>query len=294
MEQDQSTTTVTATFPHEENDTIVFQPLEILNAITSGISAVANVLIVYVIFRYSTMRTKPNIYLANWCICNFLVMILAPPTLKIFEIFDSASEDFVCFWEESLYGFLVGNLMFVVIYLLDWYIVTYCKQGCSVTCRNVSIYIIIITWIIILGLTIASITFCLQNLSQPLTLACFIFGFFIVFIVIILVYILRFIQKRMSSIVLEKSTIELILVSSYFLCWLLNWVSLYMQLFLRLYINEDFESMTFFIGYSNAWIMVILLYYFDKSFKVCFRNTFRLKLEDFDSNRSNNKDTVVL
>jgi len=158
-------------------------------------------------------------------------------------------------------------------------VATYTSTSCSTRCLRGYLFIIALVWLVVISISVASVTLCELNLSYPIAMVCYLIGYLLIFIAIIAIYILRFVKIKFFHKASEKSKLELIVVTSFFLCWLPNWILLYGRLFLRFYLSEDYESFTSFVGYSHAWIMLVLLYFCDHSFRLHARKVFRCKEE---------------
>lgn len=260
-------------------------PMDILNVTTSLVSAIANIVIVYLILRHKLLRTRSNLYLANLSICNLAVMLLVPTSLNLFGITDDFSYECMCGWEESLYGILFGNSLFALIVLVNWYVVSYVKCSCAIRCKYSYFMVMFGAWILILCVSIASVLFCIQSLSYPLALACFIIAYIVMSLSTVVIHIIKWVKGRFYN-QNPDSSVELIVVSAYFLCWMPNWLFMYAQFLLHYFLSSVIQNLTYFLGYSFGWLMFFLLFYYDKSFRLFVKKSLGCNVEE-ESNEEN-------
>lgn len=253
----------------------------------------ANILIIYVIARNSALRTRPNAYLANWCISSCIILLLAPTQMSLFGSTEDLSYELLCVTEESQYGMFIPNLLFVLVLFLEWYSGSY-GRPCCLTSRLGLCAIIVLIWIVALMISAASATFCILDMSYPLSLISFNLVYISVFVVILFVHILRIIMIKVFNKPAVKNRLELILVSSYFLCWLPNWLLIYGQMLFGFSVSPTFEQVLYFIGYAHSLVMLILLYFCDKCFKMHLRDLFGLTKKTQQSILQKEQNTGLL
>ncbi|XP_049823512.1 kappa-type opioid receptor-like [Aethina tumida] len=256
------------------------------------LAAVADCLIIYVILKYDEMRTHVNLYLLNWCISNLLVLPIVPVSMNV-SVIGFISEEVLCLMFESLLVVMSGNLLFVAVTLVDWYLMTYGTQNCFIKFKKSAVFVCFTVWIVILAFGFLSVSLCLHDISFPLSAIMFLLTYFFVFVTIILIHVLRLVKKNFSNVVMEKDIFILKLVSWYFLAWLLNWFLLFGQIIIRR-THMSLEYFSFYLGFSYPLIMLYLLYHDDKTFKKCFRHMCGHKDEPDDQNNRDNFVTVLL
>ncbi|XP_076266931.1 kappa-type opioid receptor-like isoform X2 [Rhynchophorus ferrugineus] len=282
------------TFDGDQVYVLPVSALDVVNSISAVLSCIANAIIAFLVLKWTTLRTRSNIYLASWCLCNFFVLVSAPVTVNLFGWVDEISFEVLCIWEETLNGILFGNLVFVTIFLIDWYSVTLGTQNCANRCGNCAKVINIIVWVVIMVLSTASVVLCVYNYSYPLTLMSYFIGYLTMFLIMLTIFILRCVKVYLFH-SLEKSKVELVLVVSYFICWLPNCACLYVELLLQRSTYGIMDG-TYCVGYINACVLLVILYCYDSNFKKCFRRTFGLEseLSSEDNNVKNARNSVLL
>ncbi|XP_066155790.1 somatostatin receptor type 4-like [Euwallacea fornicatus] len=271
----------------ESNDdvqVIEVPPQDIVSTTAALISALANVLTIWIILRYVDLRTRSNLYLVNCCVCNFGIMLLVPLSLNLLGMTDELTYECMCLWEESLYGMQFGNLLFALILLLDWQFVKHVRKN---------ILIIFAAWLLILSISTASTSFCILGLSYPIALLCSAITFLILGVTVVITHLLRIIKIALLK-QKEGSKTGLIIITAYFLCWLPNAVITYGQGYFRFSIDIMVEHLTFVLTYSQAWIMLILLFACDKSFRMYVRKIFGCEARDVNPENLDKEQNVVL
>ncbi|XP_050310684.1 C-C chemokine receptor type 1-like [Anthonomus grandis grandis] len=286
-----SNLTIDPTFDPDDSLDLVYEPLQILIAITSVASALANLTVIYVILRFNILRTRCNLYLSNWALCNLLAMLFMPmwPNLSQEEWHYVAG----CIWSEFYYGAAVGNFFFVLILLVDWLVMSLKRVT---WCQKVHWYVMGVTWSITVGISVASLTYCLLNWSYPLTQVCYLFTFLVIFIVIIVVFLVRLLMVNvLGRRSMLNSKVEPIVVGSFWMCWTPSWILCYGQLFQLFYTTQTVEESFMCLAHSHGWIMLVLLIVCDKRFRVCLRGGLGIR-EDTETvqNGVNKEQQTVL
>ncbi|ENN79176.1 hypothetical protein YQE_04360, partial [Dendroctonus ponderosae] len=248
---------------------------DVLKAALCLLCGLANILIIYVIARNSALQTRPNAYLANWCISSCIILILSSTQLGLFGSTEDISYELLCVTEESHYGMIIPNLLFVLVLFLEWYSGSY-GRPCCLTSRLGLVAIVALIWTVALIISAASATFCILDMSYPLSLISFNLVYISVFVVIIFVHVLRIIMIKIFNKPPVKNKLELVLVTSYFFCWLPNFLLIYGQMFFGFSVSPTLELVTYFCGYAHSFVMLILLYFCDKCFKMHLRDLFGL------------------
>ncbi|KAL1497789.1 hypothetical protein ABEB36_008687 [Hypothenemus hampei] len=268
-------------------------PFSIIKCIVALVSAFSNIFIIFIIARYSVLQTRSNFYLANWCISNLILMLLVPIFVNLFGITDVMSYEMMCVWDESLYALFFGNFLFALILLLDWYVSIYTKQNCTGKCKNLHIFITVIVWILVLAVAIGSVSFCVMSLSYPLSLTSFLLGYFLLFVIVVTINVLRLVKIIIFKQHLEKNRLVLIFVTSFFFCWLPNWISMYGQIALGIFFSDTFIQCTYLLGYSHSIFMLLIVYFCDKSFQFHIRKTFGCDKERTCDTNNQNKEQIT-
>ncbi|XP_019871154.1 kappa-type opioid receptor [Aethina tumida] len=249
--------------------------MEVPALLVSLFSVVANIFIITTILKNNVLKTHVNLYVVNWCICNLFLLILAPVSMNIFGITRHITYEALCLWDQFVFTLLSGNLIFVAVLLIDWYIMIFGGQNCFRKCKNSAKLTVTTVWIVMVVVDFVSVAFCVNDLSLPLAALLLFYSYMIVFVIIICTHLLRLIKLRTSSVVVEKDTFVLILVTSYFLCWLLNWVLLCCFVVSG---KEEFHEgklFSYVLGFSNSMIVLYLFYRYDNNFRKCFRELFK-------------------
>ncbi|XP_066247734.1 somatostatin receptor type 4-like [Euwallacea similis] len=259
-------------------------PQDIISTTVALVSALANIFMIWIVLKHVDLRTRSNLYLVNCCICNFAIMLLIPVSLNLFGMTDELSYECMCLWEESLYGMHFGNLLFALILLLDWYFVTHVRRHILIICA---------AWLLILSVSTASVSFCIFSLSYPVGLLGTAITFLILGISVILIHLLRIIKIVLLK-QKEGSKTGLIIITAYFLCWLPNTVLIYGQGYFRFSIDIMVEHLTLILAYSQAWIMLILLFVCDKPFRMYVRKIFGCEARNISPENADKEQNVVL
>lgn len=266
-------------------------PMDILNVTTSLVSALANIAIVYLILRYKLLRTRSNLYLANLSICNLAVMLLVPVSLNLKGITDNLSYECNCGWEESLYGILFGNSLFALIVLVNWYVVSYVK--CAICYKYSHFLVVVVAWILILCVSLTSISFCIQDISYPVALVCFVIAYIVMSLSTVVIHITKIVKAKFYN-QNPNSSVELIVVSAYFLCWMPNWLFMYSQILFNYLISSIVQNLTYFLGYSFGWLMFLLLFYYDKLFRLSVKQSLGFRVEESKEEHLDKEQNAVL
>ncbi|XP_018568597.1 mu-type opioid receptor-like [Anoplophora glabripennis] len=276
--------------PNETYSFHIYYYVEIPTAIVAILSSLANALIIFMSIRFHVLHTRLYFYLANWCICNFVITVSAHATLNVLGFAEIVSVTALCIWLETSFAFMFGNLVFIAALLLDWYILTFTNQGtCSIHCRRYYKLIAANIWVLVLLLLIKSIFYCLDYISMPLLVLIVCLAYFTVTVLILVIFVLRLIKLKLSSFVVEKSNLEFKLALSHFLCWLPNVLFLTVHIIFQLSIILEYLS--YIIWYSNACVIFLLLYFNDESFRTCLGSLFHTK---FKSSKKDNKDIPLI
>jgi hypothetical protein len=119
--------------------------------------------------------------------------------------------------------FMLGNLIFVSILVLDWYVTNYLSQKCATICRRSSKFATLVIWILMFVFIINSLFFCFYKVHVPYVLLLALIATLFIIVVVVGIHVLRVIKWKTSSVIIVKSNLVLILVSSYLLCWLPKW-----------------------------------------------------------------------
>lgn len=283
--------TENSTFDPNENYAFdVNYYLEVPTFIVATLSSIANALMILMIIRFRVLHTTSYFYLANWCICNFGITILTHSTFTILGISEMVSATTLCIWFHVVFAFMFGNLLFVFVLILNWYIVTFSSQGyCALKCRRYYKIFAAIIYILLLILLVKSVLYCLKFVSIPLLILLSCLAYFLVTILIFIISILRMIKLRTSSIVVEKSNIEFKIALSHFLCWLPNILLMVVHIVIHLHITLQYICQI--IWYSNACVVFLLLYFNDSDFKTCLGTLFNIKV---NVSQKENKDIPLI
>lgn len=271
-----------STFNSTESSPILYA-IEIPVAFSALGSIIANILAIYTISRFPILKAHhPYIYILNWRVCDTFFLIFSPTNFRMFGLIESPSAELLCIIWDGIFVFLISDLIFVSILILDWYITTYSSQNCSFYCRKLSRFISLVTFILGLVFLIVTITSCLYKVHFPLIVIMIIFGNLGVFILVVVVHILRLIKFYTSSVIVIKSNLVLILVSSFLICWFPNWLCLYFYVFSYTTFSEWIELVISGIGYANGMVVFGILYYLDGNFQRCFRHLCKFREENIE------------
>lgn len=243
----------------------------ILLAASAGI--IADFIIVYTILRYRELRTRINIYIVNLCICNVFYLIFTPLILNLFSAAEKIYAATICFSDELFFLFMLGNHVFICILLSDWYIVTYKSLNASARCRASYKLVIATVWVIFSVLSLTIFLQCTSGVSLFLFIAVLaIIFYFCSFIFVAFICLMKVVNERTTSVVEAKSNTELLYVLSYFVCWLPNWMYIFISVFARFIISNVIIGLcTFIIGYVHSVILLYIMYKKDTKFRDAVR-----------------------
>lgn len=264
--------TTQTNYIEEDDDDDNFLLFESFLVLSAFIGIIANVLIIVVILKFGKSKTYYNAYLVSWCTSNTFFLLATPTLLYV-------KSSYGCHTAFTSVVFLAGNLIFVSVLSLDWYITTYCSTNCATKCRNIARFANFIVWILVFVFLLNSIIFC--NSHMQLTVSVILLGFCVIFIflVAISIQILRLVKWKMSSVIIVKSYLILMLVSSFMLSWLPTCLCLIYFTIISFFVRETL-ALCFSFGQLNSLIVLILLYYYDQNFNVGFRILNRCKRQD--------------
>lgn len=239
---------------------LLLQTCEIVSVVLAVCGIVANLIIIYVLIKIKETQHY-YIYILNWCICNLFFLICW--TLSISDIVYFVHGCIIIHLE---YTFMLGNLIFVSVLTLDWYITTYSSQNCSYNCRKITKFTTLTTWILLVVFVMNSVFFCIYRIHFPVVILSFLFVSFCLFLLCVIVYVLKLIKKQTSSKMFIKSNLMLILVWTFVLLWLPDWISFFFESFVSVII------LTAGFACAHSFIILILLIRYDDNFKNGFRS----------------------
>ncbi|XP_044753985.1 somatostatin receptor type 4-like [Coccinella septempunctata] len=245
--------------------------IPILLAATAGI--VADLIIVFTILRNKELRTRSNIYIVNLCICNIFYLFFTPLILNLFSAAEKLHASTICFSDELFFLFMLGNYVFICILLSDWYIVTYKSLNASARCRASYKLVISTVWATLFVLLITIFLQCTSGISLFLFIALLaIIFYFCSFIFVAVIFVMKVINERTTSVVEAKSNTELLYVMSYFFCWLPNWMYIFVSVFAKIITRAAFLGLcTFMLGYLHSIILLYLMYGRNEKFRIAMR-----------------------
>jgi hypothetical protein len=254
-------------FTNSSNSTLdVHHPafyVQIINifATSMAIGGVAsNIIIIYTLIKFQKPNVHYNIYIASWCACNAL-LIVAFRSNFITHVVQCVTVYFT-------FVFMLGNTIFVSILVLDWYVTNYLSQNSATICRKSSKFVTLVIWIVIVVFVMNSLFFCFYKIHVPYILLLVLIGTLFAIVVIIGIHVLRLIKWKTSSVIIVKSNLVLILVSSYLLCWLPKWVRVcHLLIFEEYHTYDGLGELTTGIAFSNSVVVLFLLYCCDETFK---------------------------
>ncbi|XP_072399522.1 uncharacterized protein [Diabrotica undecimpunctata] len=259
----------------------------ILGVVVGLLSTTSNVLTILTVSKYATLHNRTYWYIVNWCLCNVFITASLPYMYNSFGIINVMNESILCIWDENAFNFLTGNQIFVAIIVIDWYITTFANQRkCAIRCRKAFKTFIVLVWLFLLSLILVTTSLCVSSLSFPVPIICYACTYVGIFVLLIIIFVLRCVKLKNSSVVYEKSKLEFRLAFSYFICWLFNTLFL-----LNInYFYEHFSSstnhiilqMSMMIGFCHAVVLFVILYILDKNFRLCLRTMFHLPVSDID------------
>ncbi|KAK9890783.1 hypothetical protein WA026_012126 [Henosepilachna vigintioctopunctata] len=249
-----------------------------------GIGSITSCILIIIIMRkYQILRTRTNSYVVNLCVSNILYLFFSPLFLNLFDAAERISSHEICILDEALMLLFLGIFVFACTILADWYIINYKSLNASIRCRASYNFITLTIWLIILSLFLTICIQCSYGITIfPMISITAIFVFIFSFVFVLIIHIVKFFRSRFSSGVVAKSNMELAIVTCYFLCWLPNWGFTFSFLFASGRSSLDAELSTFGIAHTYPIVLLALLYYKDRDFKLCFNNF--LKSEKMETN----------
>lgn len=245
---------------NDDDDDDNFVLFESFLVISAFIGIIANVLIIVVILKYGKSKVYYNVYLISWCTSNTFFLFATPMLLYV-------KSSYGCHTVFTCVVFLAANLMFVSALSLHWYITTYCSTNCATKCRNIAKFINFTVWVLISVLLLNSILFCNNNMQLTVSGILLIFCVIFLFLVGVCIQIWRFVKWKMSSVIIVKNYLVLVLVSSFMLSWLPTCLYIVYFTFVSFFVREILV-LCFSFGQLNSMIVLILLYCCDQNFKV--------------------------
>lgn len=280
---------------HRERQNVLDIPI----LLVATAAVIADVIIIYNILKHKELRTRTNIYIVNFCICNIFYLIFTPLMLNLFSASEVIHASLICFSDELFFLFMLGNYVFICILLTDWYIVTYKSLNASARCRASYKLVIALVWSALSVFLVGIFLLCTSGVSLFLFLgflaiACY----FCSFIFMAFICVMKFINEKTTSMVEVKSNTELCYVASYFLCWLPNWCYIFVTAFTKFKASNIIIGLSSFIfGYIYPIILLYLMYKKDDKFRNAIRiwmfNDERRNVDE-DSHRNDEHSTTLL
>ncbi|KAL3269102.1 hypothetical protein HHI36_008184 [Cryptolaemus montrouzieri] len=275
--------------------------IDVALAIVTIGSIVACILMIYIICKYDILHNRTNTYVANLCLANFLYFLFSPFFLNIFDLAEKWATHNICILGETIMLLVLAMFVFACVILTDWYIITYKSYNTSVKCRASYVFIVAMIWIIFLILFSSVCIQCASNISifPVISLIAILFYFFS-FIFLSVVVLLKCFKSKISSVIEAKPNLEFRLATWYFLCWLPNWAYVVICIFKHNWYFAQWEVVTYILAHMYPMVLFALLYFNDKTFKVCCRNLFkgeRLEMDtipEFSDRRTSKEHFTVL
>ncbi|KYB25434.1 hypothetical protein TcasGA2_TC034476 [Tribolium castaneum] len=256
---------------------------EIVTFVMALCGIVANCIIVTVLIKSKEAKNHYYTYLINWCVCNSI--FLACFSFYLHDIFYSLHGCIITYLQDT---FMLGNIIFVSVLTLDWYVTNYSTQNCAYKCRKVSLFVTLITWILLAVFAMNSVFLCVHKIHFPVVTLTLLLATFCFFILFVVVHVLRLVKKQTSSRVFIKSNLMLILASSYVLCWLPNWIGMPFELSFGSVWDGIFVLLVG-VGCANSGLVLILLIRYDET----FAKSFGRNVGHFDDLRENQSDSLI-
>ncbi|KAJ3622070.1 hypothetical protein MTP99_002599 [Tenebrio molitor] len=228
---------------------------------------IADLMIISTIQKCRKSNSAFNSCVLHWCICDAIFLVLQPTTYNLIFAFDSVIREIECIWSGEITVLIVGNYIFVVALLLEWFCAKYSETFATKIIRYGK-FRILATWIIVIILTFY---ICVKCILPDM----YVWNFVIAtasLLIYLFVHILWLIKRKTSSHVEDSSNLALILVSCYMMCWFPNYVIIGIMTFKPHDLGAKSYVGTSLIGYLNSVVMFLLLYYRNKDFKSNFKN----------------------
>lgn len=253
----------------------VYYVFTVMLVIVCVIGICADVLMVYMTFRFKKLRTVPNILISNWAIADIYPLLLASFDYVIYSFVDyqSVVYDIMSFFYEVEWVFYNTVLFFIVSLTIDWCLATYFLNA-SEKYRKHYKYTVATIWALTLITTCVALSLRIHNLFFALPIAIFFLMYKALFIFIIILQITRRIQtcQRKSS---NYPTLTLTIATVCILCWLERYIGLIISDAIDKYV--PFIKL---ITYFSFAIVFIIIYRNNTDFQACIRQVW---------NRSNNR-----
>lgn len=229
---------------------------------TAVFGIIGDVLIITVLLKFVKTKTYYNTYLVSWCTSNGL-FLLSTPLLSYLE-------NRGCYFIFTGAVLLAANLFFVAVLSLDWFITTYYSTKCAPNCRYLAKFINFVAWLLVLVFLLNIIVFCSHKIQIHVALVLVLFCLVFLCFIGICVQLLCLVKRKTSSVVVIKSYLVLVLVTSFMLGWMPTFLCFIYEFIGRI-IRQELMALCFSFGQLNPFVNLFLLYRYDRQFKVGFR-----------------------
>lgn len=236
------------------------------------------------------MRIPPYILITNWAVADLCSLLVTPTGCRLLSIsynFDLSSH----FLRTLLHVGLSFHYMIIVsvlIVLMDWVVTAYFSKFS----KRIRVYYKFLLALIWVALLIWLIVLCTQSLSRHFhktaTDACFV----TLFILLISIVIIRFINmlKKRNGRPVEHPKLTLNLCTGFMMCYVLA-IANFLLVDLFRARHPLFEVITMCAIFCNSLVTFSLLYFCDESFQAHLRRSFQCK---FRRNENSFTDSETL
>ncbi|KAF5298884.1 hypothetical protein FQR65_LT09535 [Abscondita terminalis] len=251
------------------------------------VAAMANTILIYIIFKFRRLHTVPNFFLANWAIADLATLLTTPSTYRLIAMLDniSLSGMFMC----SLYGIGAAAQVTLIIYVflltLDWCLAAYFENA-SMKFRKYTKFYIFAIWIFMFLFLCLSIVFCInRHFFHGLHAFMVVFGFMGLFLFVTVLQICRAVRKCRRR-TLNYPTIMLTITTSFVLSWFAAFVNVFAMFGFGIF-HRSVEYISATLLFCTSIIVFIIFYRGSPDFQACLSRLFRrnkINYEEADFN----------
>lgn len=281
--------------------TYVLFTAELINFVLAIASVIADVLMIYFIFKYKRLRKDLNLYIANYAIMNLSYYVVAPILLLVHVLFSMGFSFFVhllCYIAVLENTFLFGSFIFATLLGVEWTI-SFLKPELLVKYRKSHKYKYLILYCLIAVIMMLGGLGCLFKFEFLQTLLFYSMPF-VIFALVFIHYVRRRKVLGMEQLKTEYALwIFTIAVGCYVPIYLLDLI----LTSIGPYAYHTITLIIFLCEYILSFLAtpspVFILYYlikWNKHFKMAFDTTFKRSVRNYGADNlddaSDNEEIV--